>query len=252
MKNFAKIKDSIYTEVIDCLKEDRTQAKKIIKGYTKILNDNPTLKEAFYIHNNLERGAFTNEDVKHGFIIENLNAIRRLNKEELRIGLDELDAFIRSNKIQYTTDLNVLSEKISNLMHNINKTDKSVENNQHIEYIIEHVANRKPTNISRKPVSHKLFQQTATKSYNTKFGELSETEKKIIKAFFTGNKKLITEQYNQISSEIKTMVDNKIKSTEDKDMKLKFYEVKDRLLDLPTDITLEHFKKLIQLKENLV
>jgi hypothetical protein len=251
MKNFAKLKDSLYTEVLNCLKEDRTKAKKLIGGYTSILKNNATLQEALHIHNNLEKGTFKNEDVKHGFIIENLNAIRRLDKEELRLGLEELDNFLKGNQIQYSTDLNVLSEKISNLMLNINKVDKSVENNLAIEYIIETVSNRKPSENNRKPISHKLFKEAATKNYNEKFADLSETEKKIVKSFFTGNKEKITEQYNTLTYEIKSVIDSKITATDDKDIKIKFYEVKDRLTTVPEDITLEHFKKLLELKENL-
>lgn len=252
MKNFARIKDSIYAEVINSLREDRKKAKQIISGYVGILKHNPTLKEALYIHNNLEKGCFNNEDVKHGFIIENLNAIRRLNKEDLRLGLEELDKFIQGNQIKYTTDINVLSEKISNLMVNIGKVDKSVENNQAIEYIVETVSKRQLTSSGRQPVRHKFFKETASKNFNEKFKGLSETEKKIIKSFFTGNKQIITEQYNQITTEIKTIIDEKIKSTDDKDVKLKFYEVKDKVSTTPDDITLEHFKKLLELKENLI
>ena len=144
MKNFAKLKDSIYTESLNCLKEDREKSKKLIKGYVNILKKNPTLKEAFIIHNNLESGTFKNEDVKHGFIVENLTAIKNLNKDELRKGLGELDKFIKTNKITVSTDLNVLSEKISGLMLNVNKIEKSVENNEAVEYIIESVLSRVP------------------------------------------------------------------------------------------------------------
>lgn len=252
MKNFAKIKDSIYAEVINSLKENRPKAKQIISGYVAILKQHPTLKEALNIHNNLEKGAFSNEDVKHGFIIENLNAIRRLNKEDLRLGLEDLDKFIRGNKIQYTTDLNVLSEKISSLMMNSGNMGKSVENNQAIEYIIETVSKRQVESNHRQPVRHKFFKETASKNFNEKFKSLSETEKRIIKSFFTGNKQTITEQYNAITNEIKTIIDEKIKSTNDKDVKLKFYEVKDKVTTAPEDITLEHFKKLLELKENLI
>ena len=251
MKNFAILKESIYNEVINCLKEDRPKAKKLVKGYVNILKQYPTLKEAFHIINNFETGYFKNDDVKHGFIIENLNAIKRLNKEELRVGLDSLDQFIKGNNIQYVSDLNVLSEKLSNLMLNINKVNKSVENNKTIEYIIESVLSRNTTEVSRKPVNHKIFKDVATQNYQKKYANLSETEKRIVKSFFSGDKNSIIEQYNNLTSEIKESIDTTIKSTEDKDTKIKLYEVKDKLLTPTTDITLEHFNKLLQLKENL-
>ena len=251
MKNFAKLKDSIYAEVINSLKENRPKAKKLIKGYVTILKNNPTLQEAFHIHGNLERGSFKNDEVKHGFIIENLNAIKRLNKEELRVGLEQLNTFIKQNKISYTTDLDLLSEKISNLMFNINKTNKSIENNQAIEYIVETVGNRQVTGEQRKPVSHKIFKQTATKHYNDKFAGMSESEKKIVKAFFSGDQKQINEHYNQIVMEIKKTIENRIQITDDRDIKLKLYEVKDKLYSVPETITLEHFNKILQLKEKL-
>lgn len=251
MKNFAKLKDSVYNEVISCLNENRPRAKKIIKGYVKILKQNPTLSEAFYIHNNLETGCFENEDVKHGFIVENLNAIKRLNKEELRVGLEQLDNFIKGNKIEYTTELNVLSEKLSSLMLNVNKTNKSVENNKAIEYVIEHVSKRQIENDQRKPISHKIFKEVVSKNYQEKYGNLSEVEKKIVKNFFTGDKNLIQKQYNEITNELIESLQTKIKETTDSEMKLKLYEVKDKLFETPTDITLEHFNKLLQLKENL-
>ena len=252
MKNFAKLKDTIFTEVLNCLKEDRPRAKQLIKGYFKILKENPTLKEAFYIQNNLEQGSFKNEDVKTGFIIENLNVIKRLDKNELRNGLDALDTFIKTNKIQYTTDLNTLNEKISNLMLNINKVDKSVENNKAIEYIIESVMSREINENQRQPVSHTILKKTATQAYNEKYGNLSEEEKKIVKSFFVGDKKSIVEQYQTMVSNISESINTKLNSTEDKDTKLKLYEVKDKLYTIPSDITLEHFKKLLDLKEKLV
>jgi len=251
MKNFAKLKDSIYNEVLTCLKEDRTKAKRLIKGYVNILKQHPTLKEAFHIHHNFEEGSFINEDVKHGFIIENLNAIRKLSKEDLRLGLDALDKFIKENKIQYATDLNALSEKISSLMMNINRVDRSVENNKAIEYIINEVTKREINTNQRKPVSHKIFKEVATKNYHNKYNNLSEDEKKIIKFFFTGNKKMIKDHYNSILSTIKENINQKIQTADNKDTKIKLYEVKDRLYDNPTEITLEHFNKLLQLKESL-
>jgi len=251
MKNFAILKESIYNEVLNCLKVNRPRAKQLIKGYVNILKQYPVLKEAFHIHNNFDSGYFENDDVKHGFIIENLNAIKRLDKEQLRLGLEALDQFIRSNQIQYATDLNVLSEKISNLMLNANKVHKSVENNQAIEYIIETILKRQPSHNTRKPVSHKLFKEAAMKNYHAKYGNMSETEKKIVRNFFNGDQKAIKDQYTSIMLEIKSNIDTKIKTTEDKDIKIKLYEVKDKLLDAPTNITLEHFKKLLQLQENL-
>jgi hypothetical protein len=251
MKNFAKLKDSIYAESINCLQEDRPRSKKLIKGYVAILKSNPTLKEAFHIHNNLERGTFKNEDVKHGFIVENLTAIKQLDKNELYRGLQDLDKFFKSNNITVSTDLNVLSEKISNLMVNVHRIDKSVENNEAVEYIIESVLNREPSENKRKPVSHKILKETASKKYNEKFASLTEDEKKIIKGFFTGNKDVIKKQYDELISEVKGRVDTKISDTDDKDLKLKFYEVKDKLITPTEDITLEHFKKILKLKESL-
>lgn len=251
MKNFALLKNSIYTDVINSLREDRPRAKKIIKGYTRIIKNNPTLKEVLHIHNNLEKGYFKNDEVKHGFIVENLTAIKRLNKEELRIGLEELDKFIKSNNINYSQDLSVLSEKISNLIMNVNRVDKSIENNQAVDIIIESVLNRKGDENTKQPVSHKLLKQISSKRFNEKYKTLSESEKKIVKGFFSGNKNLINEEYGKLITEIKGIIDDKIKNTEDKDIKIKFYEVKDKLVDYPESITLEHFKKLFTLKENL-
>lgn len=251
MKNFAKLKESLYNEVINCIKEDRPRAKQLIKGYIKILKRYPALMEAFHIHNNFDHAAFKNEDVKHGFIIENLTAIKRLNKEELHLGLEALDRFIKGNKIQYTTDLNELSSQISNLMLNVNKVEKSVENNKAIEFIIESVLKRNVDENQRPPVNHKLFKKTAQKNYNAKYSQLSETEKKIVKSFFTGDKKAIAEQYQTIVTELKNTLNSKITGVDDNDTKIKLYEVKDKLLEVPTEITLEHFKKLLQLQESL-
>lgn len=251
MKNFAILKESIYNEILNCLKEDRARAKKLVKGYIKLLKKYPTLQEAFYIHNNLEQGSFQNEDVKHGFIIENLNAIKHLNRDELMIGLNALDQYIKSNQINYATDMTTLSEKISDLMINANKTNKSVENNKAIEYIIETVSNRPVIENQKKPISHKIFKEVAQKNYNEKYKNLSETEKRVIKSFFVGNREGILKEYQNLLSEVTTNINQKIQETEDKDTKIKLYEVKDKLLTIPENITLEHFKKLLQLKDNL-
>jgi hypothetical protein len=251
MKNFALLKNSIYTDVINSLKEDRPRAKKIVKGYINIMKNNPILKEALHIHNNLEHGCFKNEDVKHGFIVENLNAIKTLNKKKLLEGLSELDKFIKDNNIQYSPDLSVLSERISNLILNINRIDKSIENNQGVECIIENIVNRNDTEENRDPVDHKLLKQVSSEKFNEKYTGLSECEKKVVQGFFFGNKNLIHEEYNKIITEVKGIIDEKIKNSDDKDIKIKFYEVKDKLIDYPENITLEHFKKLFTLKENL-
>jgi hypothetical protein len=253
MKNFAQLKDTIYTSIINLLTEDRPKAKKLIKGYIQIIKSNPILKEVLHIHNNLETGSFKNEDVKHGFIVENLMALKTIDKTKLNSGLKQLDKFITENKIEYSKDLSVLSTKISDLMNNINRIDKSVENNKNVEFIIESVLNRQTEEKSdRKPITHQIFKDIMSKKYNEKFGSLSESEKKVVRGFFKGDKSLIASEYNNLTNQIRESINKKIQETEDKDTKLKLYEVKDKLINIPESITMEHFKKLYKLNENLL
>jgi len=256
MKNFNSIRNSVNVAVIHLMKEDKKRAKSILTGYQKILKTSPGLRETLYLHENFEKGAFKNEDVAHGFIIENLIKIKNLNKTKLKKDLNKLENFMVENKLPILEFNDTIGDKVSTLIVNLNKTNKSLENNKIIETLIEEITTRKPLTEEtekREPVNQKIFKKVMSEKYNKKYSSLTEQEKLIVKAFVSGNQKTIKEEYNKTSKSIINTIKNLISESKDDQIKMKYYEVQSKLYDgLELDeITIPHFQKLFELEKTL-
>lgn len=255
MKNFNSIRDSVNLAVLHIMKEDRARAKKILKEYRTILKNSPELKETLYIHENFEKGSFKNEEIAHGFIIENLMKIRNLNKSNLKNDLRQLEGFMVKNRLPILEFKGTVGDKVSNLIMNLDKTNKSLENNKIIEGLIETVINRQNvlSEDRKDPVNQKIYKKVLSEKYNNKYSTLSEQEKKIVKAFVSGNEKTIKEEYTKVAQNVINQIKESIDNTEDYSLKLKYYQVQTKLYESLSDdtITIPHFQKLFDLEKTM-
>jgi hypothetical protein len=89
--------------------------------------------------------------------------------------------------------------------------------------------------------------------FNTKYSEINETEKEIIKTVLNGNKEDKKSLFETVKRECIKNIDNKVNESSDVEIKDKLLKVKDKLLN--TNFDYENFNsqisKIYNLKESI-
>ncbi len=241
MINFGHIKDTFHNILSESILTKNGEGKKIFKEYIKVLKEDSNLKREYLIYKNLTTKKFNSESDAKDYIKENINLLKSNNPSK---GLKKLNTILGSR------DIIKENEEIYshiNTLRNTKKTPNSLEKIQKsINFFKERMLKEEivvETEYETTGVPPSILTKLAVNKFNSKYENITEEEKNIIKNVLNGNDGDKKETYINLKNECVDIIDSRLNENSDLDLKDKLLKVKDKLLRMtfnketfPTDI----------------
>ena len=227
MKNFGTIKDTFNSILAEAIIQKDEEGKKLFNQYLKTLKENTELRKQYLIFKNLSTKSFTDAVEAKDYIKENIELLRGLKVESLKKGFEKLETIL---------DGKTLNEENSELYSHINtlysteKTPSTLDKiNDSINYIKEDMLKREEVIVEETETVNlppSVLTKMATSRFNSKYANIDESEKGILKVVLNGTEEDKEKLYNDIKTECINSIDTKLNEDIDLDLKDKILKVK--------------------------
>ena len=254
MNNFGNIKDTFKNLVIESVIKKDNKGKKLFSKFLKTIKENKTLKDQYLIYSNLQNTKFDTETEAREFIKENISLLKKLNFLDIDEGNEFFMDLLKGNKIikendSFYKNITFLVEtkktpsNIKKINESINNIVKLMLEKEEIEEVVTETLNLPPS----------VLTKLAVNKFNSKYSNISESEKEIIKTVLNGNNNKKEEIFNKLKRECISSIDTKLNESSDLDLKDKLLKAKDKLLN--TNYSLNTFStdisKIYNLNESI-
>ena len=254
MNNFGNIKDTFKNLVIESVIKKDNKGKKLFSKFLKTIKENKTLKDQYLIYSNLQNTKFDTETEAREFIKENISLLKKLNFLDIDEGNEFFMDLLKGNKIikendSFYKNITFLVEtkktpsNIKKINESINNIVKLMLEKEEIEEVVTETLNLPPS----------VLTKLAVNKFNSKYSNISESEKEIIKTVLNGNNNKKEEIFNKLKRECISSIDTKLNESSDLDLKDKLLKAKDKLLN--TNYSLNTFStdisKIYDLNESI-
>lgn len=254
MENFGNIKDTFKDIVIESVLRKENGGKKLFSKFVKLIKENDTLSDQYLIYKNLQTKKFEDPSEAKDYIKENISLLKSLDKKKLEKGNEKLFKLLKGKDI-----IKENNEFYSHIKFLVEST-KSPTTIEKINDSINHIKRlmlEKDVEIKSDRIDSELPPSVLTKisvnKFNSKYANISESEKGIIKTILNGNDETKEETYNTLKRECIDIIDNRLSESSDVDLKDKLLRVKDKLLN--TNFDNENFisdiNKVYDLKQSV-
>lgn len=254
MNNFGNIKDTFKNLVIESVIKKNDKGKKLFSKFLKTIKENKTLKDQYLIYSNLQNTKFDDSVEAREFVKENISLLKKLNKEHITKGNDFFLKLLKGNEIIKENDsfykdiLFLVESEITPF--NVKKVNESINNIIKVMLEKDETEEVVTESIDLPP---SVLTKLAVNKFNSKFSDITETEKEIIKTVLNGSNENKEETFNKLKRECIDTIDNKLNESSDLDLKDKLLKVKDKLLN--TNFSLDNFNtdisKIYDLNESI-
>lgn len=259
MYNFAKIKDTYNKLYLESFSTKDSKKRKLFEYYLGKLKESKVLREEFECYNSLQNSKFDNELDCQIFIEQSVDVIKHLDKKQLIEDHNNLINKLKENGfslLNETSDINSTFEDILNTKKeykNLNKITESIIR-------LRKTLVKEGSQISEKEVEETIALPTNVLSnllvnkFNSKYAELDENTKRLIKVSLNGGDKEKNELFNSTLKECIELVNVKLReSMNDLELKDKLLQTKEKLLSMSfeKETFVENLSKLVELKNNL-
>lgn len=254
MNNFGNIKDTFKSIVVESIIRKDDKGKKLFSKFLKTIKENKTLKDQYLIYSNLQNTKFDDPVQAREFVKENISLLKNLNKNQITKGNDFFLKLLKGNKIikendSFYKDILFLTES-EITPSNVKKVNESTNNivrlmlqKEEVEEVIRETIDLPPS----------VLTKLAVNKFNSRYSDISESEKEIIKTVLNGSNEDKENIYKKLKRECIDTIDNKLNESSDLDLKDKLLKVKDKLLN--TNYSLDTFStdisKIYDLKESI-
>jgi hypothetical protein len=254
MINFGNIKDTFKNLVIESTIRKDNKGKKLFSKFLKTIKENQTLKDQYLIYSNLQNTKLDDGVEARGFVKENIELLKTLNESHIKKGNEFFLKLLKGNKI--VKENQEFYNKVSYLV-NTEKTPSNIKKiNESINYIIRLMLEKDETeevvteSIDLPP---SVLTKLAVNKFNSKYSDITESEKEIIKTVLNGSNEDKEETFNKLKRECIDTIDGKLNESSDLDLKDKLLKVKDKLLN--SNFSLDNFNsdisKIYDLNESI-
>lgn len=254
MNNFGNIKDTFKSIVVESIIRKDDKGKKLFSKFLKTIKENKTLKDQYLIYSNLQNTKFDDPVQAREFVKENISLLKNLNKNQITKGNDFFLKLLKGNKIikendSFYKDILFLTES-EITPSNVKKVNESTNNivrlmlqKEEVEEVIRETIDLPPS----------VLTKLAVNKFNSRYSDISESEKEIIKTVLNGSNEDKENIYKKLKRECIDTINNKLNESSDLDLKDKLLKVKDKLLN--TNYSLDTFStdisKIYDLKESI-
>ena len=232
MHNFGNIKNTFNQILTESITQKNRQRKNIFKEYLKTLKESSVLKSQFIVLNNIENKFIEDPYLAGEYVKENVDSIRKFGSKKISLENSKLETILTNNNLKIFIEENKLYESLNNLItlkkdsKNINKIHESFEFVRN--YVMSPKQNEKSSlpNVSLPP---SVLTSIMVSKFNTKYDNVSESEKKVIKVTLNGSEDEKKSLFSDIIRETIDVIDNKL-NTDDLELKDRLLKTKDKLL----------------------
>jgi hypothetical protein len=254
MNNFGNIKDTFKSLVVESIIRKDDKGKKLFSKFLKTIKENKTLKDQYLIYSNLQNTKFDYPVQAREFVKENISLLKNLNKNHITKGNDFFLKLLKGNKIIKENDsfykdiLFLVESEIT--PSNVKKVNESTNNIVRLMLEKEEVEEVVTESLDLPP---SVLTKLAVNKFNSRYSDISESEKEIIKTVLNGSNEDKENIYKKLKRECIDTIDNKLNESSDLDLKDKLLKVKDKLLN--TNYSLDTFStdisKIYDLNESI-
>ena len=254
MKNFGNIKDTFNSILAESIIKKNDEGKKLFNVYLKTLKENKELRKQYLIYKNLSTKSFNDATDAKDYIKENITLLKNLNQKEVAKGMKKLNTLLKGREI--STENTTLYDTI-NVLVDTQKNPSTLDTiRESINMIKERMLDREEIVREEKDVVSlppSVLTQMATSRFNTKYADITEEEKSILKTVLNGSEEDRQTVYNTLKTECIDTIDNKLNEDIDLDLKDKILKVKDKLLRMSynPDEYVKDIDKVYELKKSV-
>lgn len=252
--NFGTLKDTYAKILVNSYITESKINKKFYKQFIKLVAENEILKTQFVVYKNIENGYFDSEVSAVEYLKENISLFEKFNKKDITEENILLQKKLGKN-------IEPKSKELHEAIHNLITLKKSVETVNTLIESFEVVKKWLTTvkslneNTKEKPkVDANKFLNIVVKKYNDKYSNISEEEKKVVKAILSEDLKEKETTLIEFKNETIDLLNKFIKEhNNNTDVKLKLYEAKDVIneLNFNKETFKEDIMKVYELKNSL-
>ena len=258
MQNFGQINETFKNILADSIITKDEKGKKMFKSYVKALKENSTLRTQYNIFNKLENKTnVANEGERSKmFITECISLLENVGKDKVSKVNNKLIKHLTKNGYKLYADdyeLKSLHEHITNaayLERNTKNVNTVIESKLFLKNYSKVLVEREELVVE--PYSNKMLIPLLERKFNTKYANITELEKKIIRLSINSTDEAKEELYSATIRECIDLVD--VQLTECTiEQKNTLLQVKDKLLrsKFNTDNFVSEMSKINYLKTTL-
>lgn len=257
MYNFGKIKETYNKIYLESFATKDINKKQVFEYYISKLKESKILREEFDCYNSIQNAGFSNELDSQIFIEGNLDVIKNIDRVDLNDIHSDLINNLKENGyslIEPNNEIIVLFENVLNLEKthkNLNKITESIIKLRKT-LVKEGYQETKEEEMIALPTN--VMSNLLVNKFNSKYSELDENTKQIIKVSLNGSEEEKSKLFNSTLKECVELVNDKLKeSANDLELKDKLLQTKERLLEMSfnDETYIENLTKLVELKSNL-
>jgi len=255
MHNFGNIKNTFNKVLSESILQKDRSRKTIFKEYLKTLRESTILKSQFIVLNNIESKFIEDPYLAGEYVKENVDSLRKFGQKNIILENSKLLNLVEKNKLTVSTEINKLYESLNDLIilkrdsKNIDRIQESFEYVRSFVMKPKIVENSNSTNIS---ISPSILTSLMTSKFNTKYENVSESEKKVIRISLNGDDKEKESLFTEMIRETIDILNIKLE-TSNTDLKDKLLKTKDKLLstEYKSETFTKDISKIFSLKEDL-
>ncbi len=253
MKNFGKIKNKFSEILIESIIKKDDTGKKTFGKFVKMLKENEILKTQYYIYDNIENKHFENSGDAKDYIKESVSLLSKYSKKDIMESNKKLASLVSVGNKGY--DSKELHESISQLIFTV-KSPKTLDTLlESMNSLRDHMTTERideSSEFKQVDLPPSVLSKMVVNRFNSKYEDISEGEKKILKSILNGTDEDKHNVYTDLVRECIDSIDDKLTES-DNDVKGKLLSAKDKLLRMEYDKTNYNsdISKVYQLKESI-
>ena len=231
MKNFGEIKNRFSDILTESIIRKDIKGKKTFGKFINMLKENVILSTQYHIFDNIENKHFDNSGDAKDYIKENISLLSKYTKKQITEANKKLASII-SFKGGKDYENKELHENISKVIFT-KKTSKTLDTIQEsINSLRDHMTTERldeSNEYDKVDLPPSVLTKMVVNKFNSKYEDISEGEKNILKSILNGSEEDKKTVYMGIVRECIDTIDGRL-SESDVDVKEKLLGAKDKLL----------------------
>jgi hypothetical protein len=231
MKNFGEIKNKFSEILTESIIKKDDSGKKTFGKFIKMLKENEILKTQYHVYDNIENTYFDNRSDAKDYIKENINFLSKYTKEEIQAAnktLADLISFESGSEYEGKE----LHENITKVIFTESTPKTLEERRSSINSLRDHMTTERideSEEVVKTDLPPSVLTKMVTNRFNSRYEDISEGEKKILKSILNGSEEDKKNVYTDLVRECIDTIDEKLTES-DLEIKDKLLSAKDKLL----------------------
>jgi len=254
MKNFGEIKNRFNEILTESIVKKDDAGRKTFGNYIKMLKENVILNIQYHIFDNIENKYFEDKSDAKDYIKENISLLKDFTKEQIIEANSKLAGMV-SFESGEDYEGKELHDNIANLIFTDKKAETLDSITESIHLLRDHMTTQridegeKTEKIDLPP---SIVSKMVINKFNTKYENISEDEKKIIKSILNGSEEDKKNLHTEMVRECVDTIDSKLDES-DINLKGKLLSAKDKLLRMSynEETYTSDISKIYNLKESV-